>query len=359
MKRWGIVSLLLGCSGFALGQNVAYKVTTVADELEWMNNTYNPHSDVPLEEGGHGTTSYAEIPTGVDSDEHSGSNTTFPERNPAIDQGARAEIGPEPPLPSAPEPGWWSGVSERAHVPWTATEHQQPFSRVGIGANISPFGIGISSAIVLTQYFDARLMGNFFSFDSGNFEISGYRVDANLHLASLGTSLDWYPRNSVFRLSAGTLFYNGNQISAKGEIVPGTSFKMNGKTLYSASVNTATGATPLTGSGVVGLHRNQPGFTLSGGFGKFVPRSSRHWSFPFELGAAFIGAPTVDVHTAGWVCLDSRQTQCSNLADPANPVTIEFNNDLQAQLTKWRRELSRVEVYPMFAYSVVYSFDIR
>jgi hypothetical protein len=202
-------------------------------------------------------------------------------------------------------------------------------------------------------------MGNFFGYDNGSFEIDGFRVDAKLHLASLATSLDWYPRNSVFRLSTGMLFYNGNQISAKSEIAPGTSFTMGNSIFYSASANAATGATPLTGSGVLGLHTNQPAFTLSGGFGKFVPRSNRHWSFPFELGAVFIGAPTVDVKTAGWVCVDRAQTQCSNVADPANPIAIEFNNALQMQLAKWRKDVSGVEVYPLFAYSVVYSFDIR
>jgi hypothetical protein len=271
----------------------------------------------------------------------------------------RAEIGADLVLPSAPEPELSRGGDERAHAPWAGTAHQQPFSRVGIGANTSPLGIGITSAIVLTQDFDARLMGNFFGYDSGNFEIEGFRVDAKLHLATLGTSLDWYPRNSVFRLSAGMLFYNGNEISATSKITPGTSFKLNGTTFYSASANAATGATPLTGSGVLGLHTNQPAFTLTGGFGKFIPRSNRHWSFPFELGAAFIGAPTVDVKTAGWVCEDAPQIHCSNLGDAANPVTVEFNNALQAQLAKWRSDLSGVEVYPFLAYNVVYSFNIR
>lgn len=281
------------------------------------------------------------------------------EKRPVAIAGSVGEIPPDRALPSAPEPEPPPGGEERAHMPWAGTEHKQAFSRVGIGANISPLGIGLTSAVLLTPYFDARLIGNFFGFDSGNFEIDGFRVDANLHLASFGPSLDWYPRNSVFRLSVGMFFYNGNQISAKSEIAPGTSFTVNGTTFYSARANSATGTTPLMGSGVVGLHTNQPSFTITGGFGKFVPRSNRHWSFPFEIGAAFIGTPTVDVKTDGWVCLDARQTNCSSLADPANPVTIEFNNALQAQLAKWRKDLSRLDVYPFIAYNVVYSFNIR
>ena len=273
------------------------------------------------------------------------------------DSASRAEDSADPPLPSAPEPA--SAGDERAHVPWAGTEHWQPFSRVGVGASVSPLGVGITSTVLLTRYFDARLMGNFLGFSPGTFEIDGFRVDANVHLVSMGTSLDWYPMNSVFRLSAGMLFYNANEFSASSEIVPGTSFTVNGKTFYSAKPNPATGATPVTGTGVLGLHTHQPAFTVSAGFGKFVPRSNRHWSFPFELGAAFIGSPTVDVNTSGWVCQDASQTKCSNLSDLSSPITIEFNNDLQAQIVKWRKDVSRADVYPLFSYSVVYSFNVR
>jgi hypothetical protein len=263
---------------------------------------------------------------------------------------------PDSLLSVMPEP---AGNEERANAPWAAKEHQQPFSRVGIGADVSPLGIGIKSALVLTQNFDARLMGNFFNYNSGQFELEGFRVNADFHWASATASLDWYPLNSVWRLSLGTLFYNGNQISAKSDIVPGTDVSLNGSDFYSANANPVTGATPLTGSGVLGLHRHQPALTLAGGFGKFIPRSNRHWSFPSEFGVAFTGAPTVDVNMAGWACLDQAQTRCSNLSNVADPVTIQFNDALQTTVAKWRKSLSAVEVYPLFSYSVVYSFNIR
>jgi hypothetical protein len=38
---------------------------------------------------------------------------------------------------------------------------------------------------------------------------------------------------------------------------------------------------------------------------------------------------------------------------------VQFNDALQASLTKWRKDLSAVQVYPLFSYSVVYSFNIR
>lgn len=251
-----------------------------------------------------------------------------------------------------------SGGTEKTDVFPAANSHQQPLSRISIGANLSPLGIGINGTTILTQYFDARVMGNFFGYTSPQFDIDGFRGSAHLHLASMAASLDWYPHNSVWRLSPGLMFYNGNQVSFASLVEAGTKFSLDGQDFYSASANAATGATPLTGTGVLGLHSHPIAFTAAAGFGKFVPRSNRHWSFPSEFGVVFMGPATANVAPSGWACLDQAQTQCSNVADSANPVAQQFNSALQAQLTKWRRDLGRFDVYPMFSYSVVYSFNI-
>ena len=263
------------------------------------------------------------------------------------------------PLPEAPDPAALGGGTERFDAAPAGVKHQAPFSRIGIGADISPLGIGIKSAIVLNEHFDARLMGNYFNYDGAEYEIEGFRLTTDLHLASVAAALDLYPFNSIWRMSAGLLLMNGNQISATANIVPGTDFTLNNQDFYSASANLVTGATPLSASGVLGLHSTRPAFTVSGGFGRFIPRSNRHWSFPSEFGVAFTGAPSVDVNTSGWVCLDKALTNCSNVSDPTNPVAIQFNTRLQAELTKWRHDLSGVRVYPLFSYSVVYSFNFR
>jgi hypothetical protein len=261
-----------------------------------------------------------------------------------LEGGASAAFGGNPERPNIAAPGEWN---------------QPAFSRIGIGADVSPLGIGIKSAIVLDRYLDARLMGNFFNYDSGRFEINGFSVDAKLHMASAAAALDWYPFNSIWRLSPGIIFFNGNQISATAQIAPGTSFDMENQTFYSANSNPATGAVPLTGSGILGLHTHRVAATITGGFGKFVPRSNRHWSFPSEFGVAFTGAPSIAVNMSGWACTDASQTACSNLADPNSPITVEFNRSLQSTLNKWRRDLNKVQIYPIFSYSVVYSFNIR
>jgi len=262
------------------------------------------------------------------------------------------------PLPEAPEPSA-DGGREKYNIPPDAVAYQRPFSRIGIGADVNTLGIGIKTAIVLDHLYDARFMVNFFNYNSGRFELEGFNVNANIHMQSAAASLDWYPFGSIWRISPGVMFMNGNQLSVTTSIVPGTSFTLNNQTFYSAGANAATGSTPLSGSGVLGLHTNTPAFTIAGGFGKFIPRSNRHWSFPSEFGVAFTGAPTVNVIASGWACTDAAPTKCSNVGDPTNPVAIEFNNALQTSLAKWRNDLGKVQVYPLFSYSVVYSFNIR
>jgi hypothetical protein len=253
-------------------------------------------------------------------------------------------------LPSAPEP---AANPERENVPYTAQWHQQPFSRIGIGADISPLGIGIKSAVVLDDYFDVRGLFNFFGYDTGRLEVSGFNIDANFHLASVGAMVDAYPRNSIWRLSAGLMFFNGNQVSVRSNIVPGNSFTLGSGTYYSDS------ADPLTGSALLNLHTVRPAPMASFGFGRFVPHSNRHWSFPAEFGVVYMGAPGLAVNPTGSVCTNAAETDCSSISDPNSPVAIQFNDNLNAKLVQWRKDLDLVKFSPILSYSVVYSFNIR
>ena len=257
------------------------------------------------------------------------------------------------PMPAAVPPS----PREKPVEPYPTNFYQAPWSRIGIGADVSPLGIGIKSAIVLNTYMDARLMGNFFNYNNGRIETQGFNVYAKIHMESMAAAVDVYPWHSVWRLSVGTLFENSNQLSARFLTAPGTGFTLNGQTFYAANANAATGATPLNGNVLFGLNRIKPALTLSGGFGQFIPRSQRHWSFPSEFGVAFTGSPIVQVNTAGWVCTDKAQTTCSHLGDAGNPVAIQFNDALQTKLAKVRKSLGAVQIYPIFSYSVVYSFN--
>ena len=261
------------------------------------------------------------------------------------------ETGAE--LPAAPEPALTRGTPQREGVPWAAEWHAVPFSRIGIGADVSPLGIGIKGAVLLDEYFDARVDMDFFSYTSSPIEVDGIRVVGNLHFASAGAKLDLYPKNSIWRLTAGLMLFDGNRATAALKVVPGTSFTLNNATYYSST------ADPMTGNGRLQRNTVKPAPLASFGFGRFIPRSNRHWSFPTEFGVIYEGAPSLTVNTAGAVCTDKEQSMCSNIGDTSTPVGQAFNTNLQAQLNKWRTDFDKVKLYPIFAYSVVYSFNIR
>jgi len=231
-------------------------------------------------------------------------------------------------------------------------------SRIGIGGGISPLGINMQVATNISAHFNLRGTGNFFKY-SNTFNTNGLNLNAKVNLASGGGALDIYPFRAGFRISPGVLFYNGNQVTASDAVAGGTSFTLNGQTFYSATANTATGATPVFGNAALGLNATKPAFTITTGWGNMIPRKEGHWSFPFEIGVALTGAPSLTANLGGWACYDKAQTECANLASTTNPVAIAVQSDLQAQLVKWRSDLNPLKTYPIVSIGVAYAFHIR
>jgi len=232
-----------------------------------------------------------------------------------------------------------------------------PLSRFAFEGGISPLGINMQTATNLTSHLNLRGTGSFFGY-STNFTSNGINATAKLNLQSAGASLDVYPFHSGFRLSPGILFNNQNRVAGATDVPAGTSFTLNGTTYYSANTNAITGATPIVGNGVLGLHTTRPAFTVTAGWGNMA-HGSGHWSFPTDVGVAFIGAPTVKVSLTGWACYDQAQTMCSNIADPTNPIAQAVQSNLAAQVSKWSSDLSPLKTYPILSTGVAYSFHVR
>jgi hypothetical protein len=245
------------------------------------------------------------------------------------------------------------GGRQQFDVEPAVTVHTDPFSRVGVGVSVSPLGIGIEPAIVLTQFFDLRLTGNYFQFNPGRIEVDDYNVYPGLHLASGAALVDLYPGNIPIRVSAGLMFYNNNHISAALRFASGSSFTLNGQAYYVP----VAGATPLTGTAAVAFHTIRPAPEVTFGWGRFIPRSERHWSFPSEFGVVFSGAPSPSVAVTGTVCTDVAMTMCGDAGSTTNPVGAEFNSALQAKMAMWRRSLNDVKIYPIASGGVSFSFD--
>jgi len=232
-----------------------------------------------------------------------------------------------------------------------------PFSRMSIGAGISPLGIGFQVSTDLSAHLNLRGIGNVFSY-STSLTSNGIPFNASLTLGSGGAMLDYYPFHSGFRLSAGALFANRNGATATANIPGGTSFTINNQTYYSANANSTTGATPLAGVGTLTLNATTPSAVVTTGWGNHVKRSG-HWDFPFEVGVAFVGTPKIDLALSGWACTDSTQLYCTNIASPTNPIALEFQNNLSAQIAKWNSNISGLETYPVVSFGVAYSFRVR
>lgn len=228
------------------------------------------------------------------------------------------------------------------------------FSRIALGGGISPLGISAEMTTNLNERLNLRASGSFFS-QGIQFNSNGFSTTANLKLASTRTSIDIYPFRSGFRISPGVMIYNQNRVTAADTIAGGSSFTLNDDTFYSARPNTVTGATPVNGTALLNLHSTRPAFTLTGGWGNALMRRG-HWSFPVEVGVAFVGAPKLDVNLRGWACHDQAQTECTDIANPNNAIAVQVQNDLKAEVSKWTGDLEPLKTYPIVSAGVSYSF---
>jgi hypothetical protein len=224
-----------------------------------------------------------------------------------------------------------------------------PFSRIAFGGGISPLGINLQTAMNVNRFANIRSSGNLFTYSLSNVDSNGMTLNGNLNFATLGTSLDIYPfPDHEFRLSPGVLFVNQNELSANLFVAGGSSFELNGVQYLASNAN------PISGSGHVGFNTRNPAFTMTAGWGNMLSRHGKRVSFPVEVGAAFVGAPSVTLALTGGQACDQYGMNCVNVAtDP----TVQAN--LQAQAQKYRNSLSPFRYYPIVSVGVSYNFNLH
>lgn len=246
----------------------------------------------------------------------------------------------------------------------------RPFSRVAFGGGISLMGINLQAATNVNQHMNLRGTGNVFQYSvsdisingstsDGSVSTNGLNLNGQVKMAAAGVSLDYYPfARHGFRLSPGVLLYNENGITANATATSGT-FTLNGSPYYAYSSTegqTYPGATPLNVAASLGLNTRKQAATITTGWGNMIPRRGGHWSFPFEIGAAFTGEPSLNVNLTGWACIDQAQTGCSDVTDTTNPIGQAVQSNLAAQVTKWKSDLNPLQVYPIISFGVSYAF---
>jgi hypothetical protein len=253
--------------------------------------------------------------------------------------------------PAAPPSGQFALTSASPHT-WTPPNYSPtPFSRLAFGGGISSMGINMQAAVNANRYMNIRGNGNFFNYSLNNVSINGLLASGKANFASAGASLDVYPFPfHGFRVSPGVLFYNQNQISASVTAPGGTSFTLDGYTYYSSQSN------PVTGGASLGLNTHKQAFTMTTGWGNMIPRKGGHISVPVEIGAAFVGTPTLSMAlTGGQVCQDPAGTiGCMNVVGNS-----QIQSSLAAQQTKFQNDLNPLKIYPIFTTGIAYSFTLR
>jgi hypothetical protein len=225
----------------------------------------------------------------------------------------------------------------------------KPFSRLAFGGGISAMGINMQAAVNANRYINLRGTGNYFNYTISNISSNGLNLNGKLNFAAAGASVDFYPfPNHGFRLSPGALFYNQNTVGANVTVAGGTKFTLNSVSYYASSTN------PITGNGSLGLNTSNPAFTMTTGWGNMISRRGGRWSFPFELGAAFIGVPSVNVALTSGLACNAQGQNCVNVATDPN---VQAN--LQAQIAKYKSDLNPFKYYPIVSFGVGYNFNLR
>jgi hypothetical protein len=213
-------------------------------------------------------------------------------------------------------------------------------SRFGIGVNLSSLGAGVELAVPLGKKFNVRGGFDFFRY-SGTFTNDGIHYDGQLRLLSGQAHLDWFPI-SIFHVSPGALFYDGNGVRANATVPGGQSFSVGG-TPYQSDP-----AAPVTAVGRLDFLKVAPMITV--GIGNLVPRSGKHFSFLFEIGGAYQGSARVALNLAGNVC-DSSGLNCRAIAGDS---TVQSN--IQAQQVKIQNDVNPYRFYPVVTVGVGFSF---
>ena len=231
----------------------------------------------------------------------------------------------------------------------TRNHDVRPFSRLALGGGISPLGINLQAAVNANRYINLRGFGNIFNYSLNNISTNGLNINGKINFATAGAAVDFYPfPKHGFRLSPGALFYNQNNVAADITVVGATSFSLNDYTYYASSTN------PIKGNAGLALNARKQAFSMTAGWGNTIPRRGGHWSFPFEIGAAFVGSPALKMAlTSGQAC-DAQGQNCVNVAtDPS----VQAN--LQAQITKYQNDINPFKYYPIVSFGAAYSFKLR
>lgn len=196
----------------------------------------------------------------------------------------------------------------------------QDFSVGVVGGTL---GAGVELTTNVSQNVNVRGILSGASFSKSMTEQS-VTYDGNLKLMGGGLLIDYYPFETVLRLSAGG-FYNGTKASITGTPTAGATYDINGVTYTSAEVGTL--------SGEVAYKKVMPYI----GIGFANPMKGSALTFGMDAGVMFGKASTVLTATGA-------------AADPLLAA------DVAAERQKLEDSVAKANFYPYLAVSLAYRF---
>lgn len=214
---------------------------------------------------------------------------------------------------------------------------------VGVGVKVSSFGPGIEGAVRVAHRSNVRAGFNMITYDR-TFDKDGVSYAGQLQFKTFEAHYDFFPWAGSFHISPGVLAYIGDPITATATVPANQSFSLGGINYYSDPTN------PAHGTGKIKFNQAAP--TITVGWGNLVSRKEgKHFSIPFEIGAAFQGSPKASLNLAGNVCATAPGINCVNAAtDP----TVQSN--VVSEQNKVNNDMSFFKVYPIISVGIGYKF---
>ena len=214
-----------------------------------------------------------------------------------------------------------------------------PFGSWTVAVMINTLGAGVDVSTPLLPHLDLRGGGNFLAF-SQEFDVDGLHYDARLQLGSGNLRLDWFPRHRNFHISPGILYFN-NYVTAPSHVPAGATFELGDETFINSVDD------PVHGDASLKFPRRVAPM-LTFGFRNVLPGRHQHISVPIEFGAAFTGAPKMNVTLTGRAC---QQDGCFSFAD-----NEEAQQSLREEVRDLNDTLSDIPVYPVLKMGFGYRF---
>jgi hypothetical protein len=229
-------------------------------------------------------------------------------------------------------------VTPQPQVVREASRRILPFSRIAIAIDGGTLGLGGQIATPLMRRLNLRGSVDLFNFGYGLAE-DGANYAGALHLKNGAVSVDYFPFRSGFHISPGLMIFK-SRVAASLAVPGGNTFSMGDNSF------TSDPSDPVTGTGAVQFTRTvMPSLTF--GFSNMIAREGRHWSVPFEFGAAYTGHYSAQINLLGTAC---SQGSCVPTSDPTIQTSVT------QQQNTLNESMKHYQIYPILRTGIAYRF---